>query len=84
MVFYLYIESNSLSEKEIACKKVGIALVVIPYWWDQLYDSFLATIFKVRPDLVPEPPLDAEPIPELPLTKKFSDNEQADELIVQE
>jgi len=33
------------------CKKAGISLVEVPYWWDNDEDALLSTLLKLRPDL---------------------------------
>lgn len=75
--------SHHFPEKVEACKQAGIVLIVIPYWWDQLYDSFLATVHKYRPDLVPNPPVDANPVSEIQPTRKLRETEY-EELTLQE
>ena len=47
---------------EITSLKQGITLIEVPYWWDRRRESLAATIHKVAPELVPNPP-GAEPIP---------------------
>ncbi len=47
-------------EKRQACRRVGLILFEIPYWWDERQGSLMATIQQVRPDLVSqstEPPI---------------------------
>eukprot|EP01027_Heterolobosea_sp_BB2_P007908 GEZU01011746.1.p1 GENE.GEZU01011746.1~~GEZU01011746.1.p1 ORF type:complete len:126 (+),score=24.95 GEZU01011746.1:200-577(+) len=39
-------------EKSEACSRVGVSLVVVPYWWDQTAASLVEMISSVRPDLV--------------------------------
>src|SRR4051812_4553646 len=39
-------------EKREMCKKEGITLIEIPYWWDFTKESLAATISKHRPDLL--------------------------------
>lgn len=39
-------------EKWNACKKAGITLVEVPYWWDCSIASLAATISNARPELV--------------------------------
>lgn len=51
-------------EKREICKKQGLTLIEIPYWWDRRVDTLAATIHKIRPDLVPVAPPGASPIPE--------------------
>jgi len=49
--FQLHIRDK---EKQAACERLGITLITIPYWWNGATDSLLATIHKIRPDLVPK------------------------------
>jgi hypothetical protein len=35
------------TEKLMACKKAGITLIAIPYWWDYRKESLAATIKEV-------------------------------------
>ena len=51
--------------KQELCKKAGITLVQVPYWWDAQRDSLEATIYSYRPDLYTVPPKSA-PIPSEP------------------
>eukprot|EP01114_Cavostelium_apophysatum_P021759 TRINITY_DN7678_c0_g1_i2.p1 TRINITY_DN7678_c0_g1~~TRINITY_DN7678_c0_g1_i2.p1 ORF type:complete len:759 (+),score=135.48 TRINITY_DN7678_c0_g1_i2:52-2328(+) len=39
-------------EKKTACSLVGIDLVVIPFWWDRTEEAIIASIRKLRPDLL--------------------------------
>ena len=49
-----------------ACKRIGITLVTIPYWWDLSIHSLISTIRKIRPDLTlyDRDNSKADPIPE--------------------
>src|SRR5690349_19831418 len=40
-------------EKRLACKKHGITIIEIPYWWNRKKESLLATIHAHRRDLIP-------------------------------
>lgn len=42
-------------EKKIECKKEGITLIDVPYWWDFSQNTLEATIYCHRPELVPKP-----------------------------
>lgn len=35
------------------CKRHGISLIEVPYWWDGSKSSLMASIHQIRPDLVP-------------------------------
>jgi hypothetical protein len=37
--------------KKLKCKAQGISLIEIPYWWDGLAESLVATIQRYRPDI---------------------------------
>eukprot|EP01027_Heterolobosea_sp_BB2_P018850 GEZU01026495.1.p1 GENE.GEZU01026495.1~~GEZU01026495.1.p1 ORF type:complete len:840 (+),score=185.05 GEZU01026495.1:594-3113(+) len=50
-------------QKIEACQRAGITLVIVPYWWDRTAESVVATLHRVRPDLVPHPPVHGQPIP---------------------
>ncbi len=50
------------AEKRQQCRKLGISLIEVPYWWDKNKASLVATIHHVRPDTVPMP-TNAVPIP---------------------
>lgn len=39
-------------EKIEACRKVGVTLVIVPYWWDRKKESLMKTIKQLRPDIV--------------------------------
>jgi ATP-dependent DNA ligase len=41
---------------QLFCNKLGITLIVVPYWWDRKFDSLQATIYSQRPDLFTEKP----------------------------
>jgi len=43
--------------KQEACKKLGITLIVIPYWWDDQRASLAATINQFCPGLIHDPQL---------------------------
>lgn len=59
-----------LSYKLKQCKRHGITLIEVPYWWDCSKSSLMATIHQVRPDLVPSTNSDTSqefsPIPTSP------------------
>lgn len=54
---YLFGERNIFIardiQKKIECKRRGITIVEIPYWWDRSPTSLVATIIHARPDLLP-------------------------------
>jgi hypothetical protein len=52
------------TEKFVACMKAGITLLEIPYWWDQTKESLVATIHRIRPDIISDPG-PGMPIPEI-------------------
>ena len=52
-------------EKRKICEENGITLIEIPYWWDREKSSLIATIHRVRPDLLPNAG-DGNPIPDVP------------------
>jgi len=58
--------------KEHLCEKLGITLVIIPYWWDHQISSIQANIHERRPDLLPKN--DRTPIASFPPVpgKKYS------------
>lgn len=37
-------------EKIEACRKHGVTLVIVPYWWDKKKESLVKTIKQLRPD----------------------------------
>eukprot|EP01121_Diplochlamys_sp_Union-15-3_P015497 TRINITY_DN5137_c0_g1_i1.p1 TRINITY_DN5137_c0_g1~~TRINITY_DN5137_c0_g1_i1.p1 ORF type:complete len:359 (-),score=52.32 TRINITY_DN5137_c0_g1_i1:168-1244(-) len=43
------------SHKKESCKRVGITLVAVPYWWELDKESVIACIHQQRPELVPDP-----------------------------
>jgi hypothetical protein len=45
------------------CTKEGITLIEVPYWWDGNQSSLLATLYQVRPELVPSGEDIGDPIP---------------------
>jgi hypothetical protein len=40
------------SEKKIICKKHGITLIEVPYWWDRTPESLALAIHQARPELI--------------------------------
>lgn len=54
--YMLNIDSRQVRERDAVkkefCKKHGITLLDIPFWWNLSKDSLVATIAKHRPDLV--------------------------------
>jgi len=38
-------------ERQEICKKLGITLIIIPYWWDETIESLAATITKYVPKI---------------------------------
>eukprot|EP01114_Cavostelium_apophysatum_P023608 TRINITY_DN8947_c0_g1_i1.p1 TRINITY_DN8947_c0_g1~~TRINITY_DN8947_c0_g1_i1.p1 ORF type:complete len:304 (-),score=68.83 TRINITY_DN8947_c0_g1_i1:66-977(-) len=38
-------------EKRDGCKKIGVTLIEVPFWWNQRKESLVSTIRKRRPDL---------------------------------
>jgi len=66
-------QSNSVKlvdqlKQELA-KQVGIDIIAVPYWWDRKEDSLGNSIRAVRPDLIPSPLGDGQPIPDQPPVK---------------
>jgi hypothetical protein len=61
-------------DKREACKKAGIALIEIPYWWNFNKLDLRATMHKFRPDLVPNGDsgsvIEVDVIPPRPKQKK--------------
>jgi hypothetical protein len=51
--------------KQQQCRKLGITLISIPYWWNGSESSLRATVHAHRPDLVPKPPNNVQPISEI-------------------
>ncbi len=50
--------------KRIICARVGITLVVIPYWWNRNIQSVAQTIQDARPDIpIPSSLLNGDFIP---------------------
>lgn len=35
-------------EKEMLCKKYGIKLITIPYWWDNKIDSLKSVVCNIQ------------------------------------
>ncbi len=52
-------------EKRLACKKLNITLIEIPYWWDYSKDSLVATI-QIHKESLLLPLINSEPIPDQP------------------
>jgi hypothetical protein len=42
-------------EKRDICKRLGITLIEVPFWWNKSKEQMEAAIWRVRPDAVPEP-----------------------------
>jgi len=40
-------------EKQTFCKKEGITLIQIPFWWDHDKESIVATLQHYLPDIIP-------------------------------
>lgn len=38
-------------EKRSACKKLGLTLIEVPYWWDKTVEALTTLISSVRPDI---------------------------------
>jgi len=38
-------------EKYLACERLGLTLIHVPFWWDLKRSSIIATIHKYRPDI---------------------------------
>ena len=49
--------------KQDACKKMGITLISVPFWWNFSIESLKAAIYRYRPELFSSPPV-AEPFAE--------------------
>jgi hypothetical protein len=43
------------TEKMELCKRNGITLLQVPFWWDMTKEQLEAAIWKVRPDLITGP-----------------------------
>jgi hypothetical protein len=54
-------KKSDISKSEL-CKKMGITLIEVPFWWDRKRESLAATIFSHRPDLFAKQPR-GNPIP---------------------
>ncbi len=63
-------------QKRESSKKLGIALIEVPYWWDKKQESLEATIYEQRPELINKlPPLGIPiPIVNLNLVKSNKDS----------
>jgi hypothetical protein len=48
----LQIQQIRDKEKQEACKKQGITLIPVPFWWDTKEKSLAATIQIYRPELL--------------------------------
>jgi hypothetical protein len=53
-------------EKRQACKRAGVTLVEVPFWWDRKKESLAASVSQIRQDLQFPMILSAEPIPAKP------------------
>lgn len=40
------------AEKREACKKFGITLIEVPYWWDYKKESIVELVRQTRADLI--------------------------------
>ncbi len=50
---------------------MNITLIEVPYWWDYRKETLIASIHQVRPEVVKNFPVTADPIPkEPPATRK--------------
>ncbi len=55
------------TEKAEICRKFGLTLIHIPYWWNRTKQSLVATIAMHRPDIFPPNTLTTmTPIPDVP------------------
>eukprot|EP01114_Cavostelium_apophysatum_P014945 TRINITY_DN3988_c0_g1_i1.p1 TRINITY_DN3988_c0_g1~~TRINITY_DN3988_c0_g1_i1.p1 ORF type:complete len:821 (-),score=192.21 TRINITY_DN3988_c0_g1_i1:289-2751(-) len=59
------------------CKKLGITLIEVPYWWDRRRESLIATIHKAAPFLVSER-ITSPPIPDKE-ERKYQQQERSKE-----
>eukprot|EP01114_Cavostelium_apophysatum_P011042 TRINITY_DN25212_c0_g1_i1.p1 TRINITY_DN25212_c0_g1~~TRINITY_DN25212_c0_g1_i1.p1 ORF type:complete len:362 (+),score=57.95 TRINITY_DN25212_c0_g1_i1:64-1149(+) len=60
-------------EKKAIALKEGIDVIEVPYWWDGTKGSLVATIRKIRPDLLAEYATEeAVPIPDRPQNRPAS------------
>jgi len=59
---YLFGDTKSCTDRDIekraACSYHNISYIEIPYWWQHDQESLIATVHKVRPDLVLDAALD--------------------------
>jgi hypothetical protein len=51
-------------QKREACKRLGITLIEVPYWWDKSKKQLELAIWNIRPDLVKEPLAKGDPFPQ--------------------
>lgn len=51
------------SAKAAFCRKNGLTLIAVPFWWNGQLSQLANTIHLIRPDLFPSPLADGAPIP---------------------
>lgn len=59
------------TDKQIICKKTGMTLIQVPFWWDFQTASLASTVHQIRPELIPNPP-GAQPISLVPPANFYS------------
>mmetsp|Transcript_17648 Transcript_17648/g.19652 ORF Transcript_17648/g.19652 Transcript_17648/m.19652 type:complete len:154 (-) Transcript_17648:283-744(-) len=67
---HVHLQEARDAEKVHKCKKIGVSLIPIPFWWDTGdVDSLISTILYYRPDIkLPKP--DVSPLLEIPEKSK--------------
>lgn len=58
-------------EKREECKNRNISLIEIPFWWDGKPESLIATIHRIRPDVIPQPGLGTPISSEVPQKSNY-------------
>ncbi len=67
--------------KSDMCRRHGIHLVVIPYWWNKKIESVAHAIKTARPDVIIRSEwLTGDVIPNAPSDKKFEKGKRVDSL----
>jgi hypothetical protein len=61
---FIDLKSRDKQKTEL-CKKQGITLIEVPYWWDRKSSSLAVTVYTIRPDLFSQIPLGVA-IPTIP------------------